>query len=169
MSNEDNRVSAWRRFVDRIESYIKKGGSPREQPKEEIEALLSIAAIPGENQSDLQFNHSLAVFEVIEDGVSKGWVSKGWDITYNCLAASQGDFEPFNPPEYRGELYATREQALIALVGWFNEQSQESFIMMWGNESNDIIDVRCPGCNLPFEIDSDGDILQIYHPADLDF
>lgn len=142
-----NKVSAWRRFVKRIERYISSGFARREPSYEEIENLLLLGSLG--NTNDLNFNHNLAIAEVIED-----CESLGWDITYNCLASSAGGFSPFDPPD--GYYYKTREQALIALVAWFNEQSQITYTILMGNDSGDEIDVKCPSCELGFLVDSDG-------------
>lgn len=146
-----NRASAWRRFVDKVERHL-RSVDPRKQPQIEIDNLLEAGV--SDPWRNLDFNHELSVTEVIKDGMSQGW-----DITYNCLCASSGHFAPFDPPDDR-DYYLSREQALIALVGWLNEKSQESYEILMGDDSGDNVNVQCPGCKLDFLVDSDGIVLE---------
>lgn len=151
------RVSAWERFTAKVASQIRSNQLYR-QPKDEINTLLECGL--SINPTDLFFNHALAVTEVTRD---QDGFSLGWDVTFNCLAASAGDLAPFSPPDGR-DYYATREQALIALVGWLADKLETNFEILMGNEANEI-DVVCPSCELNFVVDCDGDVVESY-PGD---
>lgn len=153
------RASAWDVFTKQIEAKIRANQLHR-QPQEEIDNLLASGEVL--TSTDLYFNDALAITEVTREQDS---FSLGWDITYNCLAASAGDFAPYNPPNDR-DYYATREQALIAAVAWLNDKMQVAYEILMGNAPNeDGIETRCPGCGLPFIVDEDGDIVDSF-PGD---
>ena len=81
------RASAWDVFTKQIEAKIRANQLHR-QPQEEIDNLLASGEVL--TSTDLYFNDALAITEVTREQDS---FSLGWDITYNCLAASAGDFE----------------------------------------------------------------------------
>jgi hypothetical protein len=136
-------------------------GRLHRQTQEEIARIISV-----NEYTDISFSDTLSISEVfLKDGIAEGaGISMGWEITYNCLSSSSGDFSPYDPPN-GSSYYKTREQALIALAAWLDAKMQLGMEILMGNDSGDEIDTVCPSCNLAFVVDTDGDILDSF-PGD---
>lgn len=144
------RVASWEEFSKQVKARIMSNTLLR-QPREEVEALLK-----ADRYTDLFFKGRLAITEVLDppphnarkDDLSTGY----WDITYNCLAASSGDFAPFSPPNDE-TYYRSREQALIAAVGWLSYHSDAAYELLMRQEGEQ--DFICPQCGFNPGVDEE--------------
>lgn len=153
----EKRVKAWDVFTQKTRAAIMANRLHR-QPQDHIDALLEAGSLVAPTAVDLYFSDTLAITEVTQESDN---VSLGWEITYNCLSSSSGDFAPYNPPKGQ-DYYSTQQQALIALSAWLNDKMQSSYEILMGNDSANEIDVNCPECGLPFVVDSDGDLIDSF-------